>query len=151
MRAGTLPRYGGGYFSLGKNIYPQPPRGRVRSEPVELICEEDAAGLGRELELALRLIAGHDQVGKLHIHKALGLFHLLRSVTNAGIDIDKESSFIDIGQLTGLTYGNSCVADIQANDIIAMLNTPLLLNLSEVFLLIQVSCVLAIPYMEKLQ
>ena len=41
--------------------------------------------------------------------------------TNAGIDIDKESSFIDIGQLTGLTYGNSCVADIQANDIIAML------------------------------
>ena len=29
MRAGTLPREAGGYFSLGKNINPQPSRGRV--------------------------------------------------------------------------------------------------------------------------
>ena len=35
MRAGTLPRYGGGYFSLGKNIYPQPPRGIVHNEQVD--------------------------------------------------------------------------------------------------------------------
>ena len=60
MRAGTLPREAGGYFSLGKNINPQPSRGRVHSEQVELDHGEDAAGLGGELELALRLIAGDD-------------------------------------------------------------------------------------------
>ena len=80
MRAGTLPRYGGGYFSLGKNIYPQPPRGIVHNEQVELIHGEDAAGFCGELKLALGLIPGHDQVSKLHIHKAFRLFHLLRSV-----------------------------------------------------------------------
>ena len=80
MRAGTLPRYGGGYFSLGKNINPQPPRGIVLRRTGGLLHGEDAAGFCGELELALRLIAGDDQVGKLHIHKALGLFHLLRSV-----------------------------------------------------------------------
>ena len=62
MRAGTLPREAGGYFSLGKNINPQLSRGRVRSEQVELIHGEDAAGFRGELELALRLIASHDQV-----------------------------------------------------------------------------------------
>ena len=60
MRAGTLPRYGGGYFSLGKNINPQPPRGIVLRRTGGLLHGEDAAGFRGELELALRLIAGDD-------------------------------------------------------------------------------------------